>query len=70
MGGTSRWDSDAWTTYTASTATKSRDAIFTATRGMKDSLNPKGVKVRESRDSAINPASNAIIVGIDVTGSM
>lgn len=70
MGGTSRWDPGAWTSYTASTATKSRDAIFTAKTGIKDGLNPHGVKVRESRDSAINPESNAIIVGIDVTGSM
>lgn len=70
MGGTSRWDPDAWASYTSSTATKSRDAIFTSTSGMKDSLNPFEVKVRESRDSDINPESTAIIVGIDVTGSM
>lgn len=68
--GSSRWSADAWTDYTASTATKSRDAIFTSTRGMKDSLNPLGVKIRESRDSVANPESNGIIVGIDVTGSM
>ena len=70
MGGTSRWDSDAWTSYTASTAAMPRDKIFKSTSGMKEYLNPKGIKVRESRDSAINPESNAIIVGIDVTGSM
>lgn len=68
--GSSRWDPDAWTSYTTSTATKSRDAIFTSKSGMKDSLNPMGVKIRESRDSIANPESNAIIVGIDVTGSM
>ena len=68
--GSSRWDADAWTSYTTSTATKSRDAIFTSRSGMKDSLNPLNVKVRESRDSVANPESNAIIVGIDVTGSM
>ncbi len=68
--GTSRWDADAWTSYASTTATKSRDAIFTAKYGMKDTLNPHGVKVRESRDSTANPESNAIIVGIDVTGSM
>jgi hypothetical protein len=37
---------------------------------MKDELNPKGVMVRESRDSADNPNSTAMIVGLDVTGSM
>lgn len=68
--GSSRWDPDAWTSYATSTATKSRDAIFTTKSGIKDSLNPKGVKIRESRDSVANPESNAIIVGIDVTGSM
>ena len=68
--GSSRWDADAWTSYSTSTATKSRDAIFTSKHAMKDSLNPLGVKVRESRDSAANPESNAIIIGIDVTGSM
>lgn len=70
MGGTSRWDPSAWDSFTSSTAAAPRAAIFTSHRGMVDRLNPKGVKIRESRDSAINPNSNAIIVGIDVTGSM
>lgn len=39
-------------------------------RQMKDYLNPRGVKYRESCDSMDNPASTAIIVGLDVTGSM
>lgn len=37
---------------------------------MKEALNPYGVKYRESCDSMDNPASTAIIVGLDVTGSM
>lgn len=68
--GSSRWDPSAWDSYTTSTATLSRDKIFTSHSGMKDTLNPKGVKIRESRDSVANPNSNALIVGIDVTGSM
>lgn len=39
-------------------------------RSMKDYLNPHGVKYRESCDSLDNPASTAIIFGLDVTGSM
>ena len=39
-------------------------------RSMKAHLNPYGVKYRESCDSLDNPASTAIIVGLDVTGSM
>jgi hypothetical protein len=35
-----------------------------------DSLNPLGVKMRESRDTGEHPESNAIMVMFDVTGSM
>jgi len=39
-------------------------------RGMKAIYDPSRIKMRESRDSKDNPLSTAIIVGLDVTGSM
>src|SRR4051794_34691824 len=35
-----------------------------------DKMNPKGVKLRESRDSEAHPESHAVGVLFDVTGSM
>lgn len=45
-----------------------RDKVFS--RSLKSNLDPRGVKVRESRDSDAHPESNAIGVFFDVTGSM
>lgn len=67
MGGV-RWDADDWKRASAATAGKRTEEIFTSS-GMHPNLNPYGV-VRESRDSLVNPNSNAIIIGLDVTGSM
>ena len=67
--GAGRFDPDAYRTFTANTATKSTHQIYD-TKGLKDSLNPRKIKVRESRDSDINPLSTPIIAAIDVTGSM
>ena len=41
-----------------------------ATKQVHAQMNPKGVTVRESRDSEAHPESNAIVVMFDVTGSM
>lgn len=67
MGGV-RWNEDDWKRASAATRGKRTDEIFTSA-GMHPALNPYGVN-RESRDSPANPASNAIIIGLDVTGSM
>ncbi|QJE01545.1 hypothetical protein HH212_17165 [Massilia forsythiae] len=66
--GSARWDADDWKRASARTVGKRTEDIFTAA-GMHPALNPYGVE-RESCDSALNPASNAIIIGLDVTGSM
>jgi hypothetical protein len=68
MGG-GTFDPKAYRSFTATTVGKSTDQIYSS-RHMSDALNPKGVKIRESRDSVDNPNSTPVIVGIDVTGSM
>lgn len=68
--GTGRFTDADWAEYTATrTKGKSRADVFSA-RELDPSLNPKGVSIRESRDSNDNPDSHAIIIDIDVTGSM
>lgn len=67
--GTARWNPSDWSAYAASTSRKTTDAVFTS-RSLDNDLNPFGVVTRESRDSDLNPESTAIIVGLDVTGSM
>lgn len=61
-----------WNNYTATrgiTRNSTHTSIYRS-RSMKDSLNPMGVKYRESCDSNDHPNSTPIILGLDVTGSM
>lgn len=50
-------------------ATKSVGEIFTS-RAIQNAMNPKGVLLREARDSADHANSLPIIIALDVTGSM
>lgn len=68
MGG-GTFDPGAYRAFTASTKGKTTDQVY-ASRSMHKNLDPKGVKIRESRDSTDNPNSTPVIVGLDVTGSM
>lgn len=67
--GSGSFNPAAYRSFSASTTGKTTDDIYTA-RTINKNLDPKGVKIRESRDSADNPNSTPIIVAIDVTGSM
>ena len=49
--------------------TKSSDEIFTQ-RKINNAMSPQGVLLRESRDSGEHPESLAVVLALDLTGSM
>ncbi len=65
------WSDKSFESYAmnSSYATKSTKEIFKSSK-LHQSLDPNGVKIRESRDSKDNPEATAVILGLDVTGSM
>jgi len=68
--GTSRWDSDEWTSYSSRRITGSSVEQIYSSNSLNRELDPARIDIRESRDSSHNPESNAIIIALDVTGSM
>ncbi len=70
--GSGRWSPNTYQQRAVKRQQQGRD-VFAYSRGASEvhpSLNPYGLEVRESRDSDDSPSSNAIVVGLDVTGSM
>lgn len=68
MGG-GTFDQDAYRSFASATASKTREEIYTS-RSINKNLDPKGVAIRESRDSTDSPQATPVIVALDVTGSM
>lgn len=67
--GSGSFNAAAYRSFASTTTGKSTDEIYSS-RKIHKNLDPKGVKLRESRDSSDNPNSTPVIVAIDVTGSM
>lgn len=67
--GYSSWSDKDWKGYSATASTKSADQIFTSKK-MDTKLDPVAITQRESRDSDAHPNSTALVISVDVTGSM
>lgn len=65
------WDPNKWDNYAATNVNNKATVhdVYTS-RSINNLLDPKGVTMRESCDSVLNPNSTAVIIGLDVTGSM
>src|SRR5262249_47180340 len=60
---------DAHLAITAARAKKSQAEVFTESK-CHPSMNPFGVRARESRDSEAHPESVGVVFALDVSGSM
>lgn len=76
--GSTRWSDDEYVERAVSRKKSGKDAFEhnediragRAQSGVHQKMNPRGVIVRESRDSEAHPESHAVAVLFDVTGSM
>jgi len=70
--GDKNYTDDAYSFFSRKAKTKSTDEIFAQNKKgvIANTMDPKGVEFRECRDSKSNPESTAIMVWLDVTGSM
>src|SRR6478672_8395257 len=76
--GTTRWSDDHYRDRAKLRARTGKDAFEydhairtgAVNRAVHPKMNPRGVRVRESRDSDAHPQSHAVAVLFDVTGSM
>lgn len=66
--GNSRYDAGIYRAYASATATMSHTDY--KSRAMPKGMDPKQIKVRESRASDLNPDPTPVIVALDVSGSM
>ncbi len=67
--GSSSWSNDAYSNLKRSNSTKSTAQIF-SNKSTSTEMSPKGLVFRECRDSAAHPESLAVMINLDVTGSM
>src|SRR5438552_444688 len=76
--GTTRWSDEHYHDRARPRARTGKDAFEhdhairngAADRAVHPKMDPRGVRVRESRDSDAHPESHAVVVLFDVTGSM
>jgi hypothetical protein len=68
--GSGSWSDKDWKTYATTSGMSSKSTHEIYKTSLHKDLDPKKITFREARDSADNPTSNAVIIGLDVTGSM
>jgi len=75
--GSGRWSAADYNDRAVARSRAGKDVFDYSARAVQSgnlrphqTLDPKGLGIRESRDSADHPESNAIIISLDVTGSM